>query len=49
MFQSNNLLACKVLRKLFELFGVIDALVVVPVDAMNRLKENLKVEDGTVS
>ena len=49
MFQSNSLLACEVLRKIDECCVVIDALAVVPGDAMDRLKENLKVEDRTLS
>ena len=49
MFQSNSLLASEVPQKINECCAVIDVLAVVPEDTLNRLKENLKVEDGTVS
>ena len=49
MFQSNTLIVCEVPRKIDECCTVTDALVLVFGNAVNRLKENLKVEDGTVS
>ena len=44
MFQSNSLLECEVPQKIDECCAVIDASIVVPGDAMNRLKEDSKVK-----
>ena len=49
MVQSNSFIASKVPRNIDECCAVIDVLAIVPGDAINKLNENLKVEDGTVS
>ena len=49
IFQSNILIVCEVPREIDEYCTVTDALALMLGKAVNRLKENLKVEDGIVS
>ena len=49
IFQSNILIVCEVPREIDEYCTVTDALALMLGKAVNRLKENLKVEDRIVS
>ena len=49
IFQSNILIVCEVPREIDECCTVTDALALMLGKAVNRLKENLKVEDRIVS